>query len=212
MQPSTQPAEAQPVRRAGLPPVGPTSMIRGAIPDDELITAARGGDLFAWESLVRRHQGFVFRCAYLATRDPEIAEQATRTTFVRAYRGLVSLEPEGSLRPWLMRIAASVSRATQREMALQRDARYVEPQHGPRLPADPFAPPAVLAGPSSHEHEALTAAFGRLGDDDRTVVASRYALGLSRGEMAAYLGIREEDVDERLRSAMARLRSYLAGI
>jgi len=184
----------------------------GAAPDSVLIKAARGGDLLAWETLVRRHQGFAFRCSYLTARDAAVAEEATRLAFVRAYRALPSLDDESGFRPWLMRIVAAVSRAKKREASQQRDARYVEPQHTLRLPPEPFVPTFALTQPSSLEEEALTAAFDRLGDDDREIVASRYALGLSRSEIVAYLGISEGDLDDKLSAALGRLRTHLAGV
>lgn len=205
-------AATQNTYRPGLPASGPTSPIRGAIADDVLITAARGGDLYAWEELVRRHQGLIFRCAFLTTRDSHLAEEATALAFVRAFRSLSSLETEAAFRPWLMRITAGVSRTRVRESAQQRDAKYVDPVYAQRLPADPLTPLGVYPAPTPLEREAMTAAFERLGNDDRMIVASRYALGLSRDEMAAYLGISEEDVDDRLRSALGRLRTYLGGV
>ena len=141
-----------------------------------------------------------------------MAEEVTAMAFVRAFHSLSSLGADSAFRPWLMRIAAGVSRSRLREVASLRDAKYVDPQYAPRLPADPLAPAAVHPAPTPLEYEAMTAAFERLGNDDRTILASRYALGLRRDEVAAYLGVPEEDVNDRLRSALGRVRTYLAGI
>ncbi len=178
--------------------------------DDVLLTAARAGDLRAWEMLVRRHQGFAFRYAYLTTRDATVAEDATKLAFVRAYRTLPSWQAETEFRPWLMRIVAGVSRSKKREAGEKQDRRYVEPEHSPRLPADLFGPSGALPPLTPLEREALVAAFDRLGTDEREIVASRYVLGLTRREIVAYLGTSGEEVDERLRRALARLRAYLA--
>ncbi len=199
-------------RGHGSPVGSPASPVGGATPDGVLITAARHGDLYAWETLVRRHQGFAFRCACLVTRDAEVAEEATKLAFVRAYRGLPTLEAEARFRPWLMGIVASISRAKKREIAQQRDARFVEPQHSRRLRAEWLASSVVTPHATALERDALIAAFDRLGDDDRVIVASRYVLGLTRGEIVAYLGIGEDEVDDRLRAAVGRLRTQLASV
>jgi RNA polymerase sigma-70 factor (ECF subfamily) len=183
----------------------------GAVSDGVLIAAARSSDLHAWETLVRRHQGFAFLCAYLTTRDPQVAAVAIQEAFVRAYRALPSLESESALRPWLMGIVATVSRSKKRQTAQQRDARYVEPQRFRRVPAEQLAPSVAHATPTPLEQEALLGAFDRLGDADRELVASRYVLGLTRSEIVAYLGISEHDLDARLQAALSRLRTYLAG-
>jgi RNA polymerase sigma-70 factor (ECF subfamily) len=195
------PAPPMPVGMAG----------RAAASDEALISVATGGDLRAWETLVRRYQGFAFRCAYLTTRDPQMAEDATRDGFVRAYRALSSMQEATPFRPWLMRVVAGVARSRKRAVAQQRDGRYVEPQRAHRLRAEPLMVASSMVTPTPLEHEALSGAFDRLGDTDREIVASRYALGLTRSEMAIYLGIPEQDVDDRLRASLRRLRHYLGG-
>jgi DNA-directed RNA polymerase specialized sigma24 family protein len=57
---------------------------------------------------------------------------------------------------------------------------------------------------------ALLAAVGRLGENDRQVIACRYFLELSEAEMAAALGCRPGTVKSRLSRALERLRAVLA--
>ena len=67
-----------------------TTYAPGEPADAALIEAARRGDLHAWERLVRRYQESVYRVAWLVVRDSDLAQAATRSTFVRAYRALPS--------------------------------------------------------------------------------------------------------------------------
>ncbi len=174
------------------------------------IDAARRGDLRAWEGLIRRHQELVYRSAYLATRDSASAEEVTKSTFVRAYRSLRTLEGTVQVRPWLLGITATVARAHLRALALQRDAKMPETDPCPRVPA---SPPLLVNGgfrPTAVEHEALVTAFDGLSDDDRVVIASRYGFFLSRDEGATRLGLSSEQIEERLAATMRRLRARVA--
>jgi DNA-directed RNA polymerase specialized sigma24 family protein len=59
------------------------------------------------------------------------------------------------------------------------------------------------------EREALAAAFDRLGEEDRLVIAVRYLFGFTRGEAANALSLASGLVDEQLHGALARLRSRM---
>lgn len=174
-----------------------------------LVEASRDGDLRAWQGIVRGQQELVFRSVYLATRGAPASDEATQTAFIRAYRALSSLEAGAALRPWLMKIAIAVARAQQREMAQRREARIREPHRSPRLPATPMAGTALLPAPTPLEHDASIAAFDRLGDDDRLLIASRYLFGLSNAEAAVALGIPSKALDDRLSQALRRVRKVL---
>ncbi len=111
--------------------------------DAALVEAARRGDLHAWERLVRRYQEPVYRVAWLIVRDSELAEAATLSTFVRAFRALPSYEPRDlGLLPWLIRIAAGESRQQRRESGRPtRSSRPVEKMQRPASPGHRRARP-----------------------------------------------------------------------
>ncbi|MFV2064692.1 MAG: sigma factor, partial [Chloroflexota bacterium] len=178
--------------------------------EEAAVEAARRGDLRAWEHVIRLHQELIFRTAYLATRDPEIADETTRGAFARAFRALPNLEHGMALRPWLMGIAASVARMRLREMTQRKDARLPDPDPSPRRAATPVALDAAIPRPTPLEHEALVIAFDSLADEDRLLIVSRHSFGLSRSEMAARLGIPPETVGHRLGAAIDSLRARLA--
>jgi len=58
---------------------------------------------------------------------------------------------------------------------------------------------------------ALHEAFDRLADQDRIVLASRYAFGLTRSDAASRLGIADDEVEGRLVAAITRLRTRVTG-
>jgi RNA polymerase sigma-70 factor (ECF subfamily) len=179
--------------------------------DAILVAAARGGDLFAWERLVRRYQEPVYRVAFLVVRDTALAEEASQSTFVRAYRALPSLESEHELLPWLFRIAAGEARQKRRDSGRPRhSSRPVERIIGPHYPATPVPGLAGAEGLNRGERDRLTEAFDRLGEEDRLTIATRYLFGLSQADAASALSISATLLDEHLRSALRNLRARMA--
>lgn len=179
--------------------------------DTALVEAARRGDLYAWERLVRRYQEAVYRACWLVVRDSDMAQRATLSTFVRAYRALPSYEKKIGLLPWLIRIAAGESRQLRRESGRPtRSDRPVERRDAPHFPASPVPGLTGTAGMPPLERQALAEAFDRLGEEDRLVIAARYLFGLSREQAADALSIAGGVVDERLEGATKRLRTRLS--
>lgn len=160
---------------------------------------------------MRRYQEAVYRVCWLVVRDSDLAQQATLSTFVRAYRALPSYDEELGLLPWLIRIAAGESRQQRRESGRpNRSDRPPERQDAPHFPASPVPGLAGTATMTPLERQTLAEAFDRLGEDDRLVLAARYLFGLNRDEAASALSIASGLVDEHLEGATSRLRSRLA--
>ncbi|HSM33043.1 MAG TPA: sigma-70 family RNA polymerase sigma factor [Anaerolineae bacterium] len=179
--------------------------------DASLVEAARRGDLRAWERLVRRYQEPVYRAAWLIVRDSRLAEAATLSTFVRAFRALPSHDPDAGVLPWLIRIAAGESRQQRRESGRPtRSSRPVEKAQGPHFPATAVPGLAEATGLTPTEQAAIAGAFDRLGEEDRLVIAARYLFGLSRDDAASALSIASGLVDEHLGTALKQLRARLA--
>jgi RNA polymerase sigma-70 factor (ECF subfamily) len=187
-----------------------TTLAPGEPADTTLVEAARRGDLYAWERLVRRYQEPVYRVSWLVVRDSSMAEKATRSTFVRAFRALPAMEDDIGLLPWLIRIAASESRQQRRESGRPTNSdRPVERQAGPHLPATSVPGLSEAMGLTPAEQQALADAFDRLGEEDRLVIAARYLFGLSRSEAARALSLSSALVDEQLAGAVTRLRARM---
>jgi RNA polymerase sigma-70 factor (ECF subfamily) len=172
----------------------------------ELVERARRGDLRAWETIVRTHQGIAFRTAYLLAGSAADAEEAAQDAFVKAYRALGRFRRGAPLRPWLLRIVANEAR-NRRRSAGRRDALALraaaEHRPGDAVPS----PEAALLSRESQEQ--LLAAVERLSDEHRDAVVCRYLLDLSEEETAATLGVRRGTVKSRLSRALERLREGL---
>jgi RNA polymerase sigma factor (sigma-70 family) len=176
--------------------------------ESELVERARRGDLRAWETIVRTHQGLAFRTAYVLTASAADAEEAAQDGFVKAYRALGRFRRGAPFRPWLLRIVANEARnrrrsAARRERLSLRAAAEVRP--GDAVPS----PEAGLLSRESQEQ--LLAAMERLSDEHREAIACRYFLDLSEDETAAALHVRRGTVKSRLSRALERLREELEG-
>lgn len=84
--------------------------------DEELVLLARQGDSVAFDELVARHQGAVYRAALASLRRPEDAEEAAQDAFLRAWRGLGRFRGQASFRTWVLTIAWNRALAKRRSV------------------------------------------------------------------------------------------------
>lgn len=75
--------------------------------DETLVARARQGSMDALDSLVRRHQSWVFNLALRMVWRREVAEDATQEILIKAVTKLSSFEGRSSFRTWLNRIAVN---------------------------------------------------------------------------------------------------------
>lgn len=171
----------------------------------ELVERARGGDVGAYEEIVRRYRDPAMRTAYvMAGAD---AEDAVQEAFVKAYHALGRFRPGAPLRPWLLRIVANEAR-NRRKAAGRRATLALRAGEDRRSEGDAVPSPeaAVL---ERERHEALLGALNRMGEEDRLVIAYRFFLDLPEAEMAEALDCARGTVKSRLSRALARLRKVM---
>lgn len=77
--------------------------------DAEAVTRTLQGDAPAFDELVRRYQRRAVGVAYRLAGDAHAAADIAQDAFVRAYKGLSSLEDPHRFGPWLMRIVSNLS-------------------------------------------------------------------------------------------------------
>jgi RNA polymerase sigma-70 factor (ECF subfamily) len=166
--------------------------VAGAPRAEALARAAGGGDLGAFEELVRRYQRRVFALAYHHLRDPDEAQDLAQEVFVRLFRGLDRYDPERPFEPWFWRLAGNVA-ATYRR---RRPAAAVElPEWTPAGEREDTLP--------------LERALADLSPDLRLPVLLHYYLDLPLDEIATALGLSLSAVKSRLHRARAVLRRVL---
>ena len=72
-----------------------------------LVQAAKGGDVAAFEELVRRYDRNVFRIAQHITQNREDAEDVVQDAFLKAYTNLGQFQGQSKFYTWLVRIAVN---------------------------------------------------------------------------------------------------------
>lgn len=175
--------------------------------DDESIRAAvaraADGDEVAFARIVSAHHDDMARVAFVVCGDVEIAQEAVQAAWQKAWAKLGSIRDADRLRPWLVSIAANEAkqlvrsrhRRWLRETAIEDD----EPV-APRGGADPAGRAAMLD---------LANALAGLEPDDRTLIALRYAAGLTSDEIGRAIGMTGGGVRARLARLLTRLREEL---
>lgn len=161
---------------------------------EALARAARGGDLEAFEGLVRRYQRRVYALAYQHLRDPDEAQDLAQEVFVRLYRNLDRYDPARPFQPWFWRLAANVAATYRRH----RPAAAVE------LPDV-----AAAVGGAREETLPLERALADLSEDLRLPVLLHYYLDQPLDEIALAMGLSLSAVKSRLHRARALLRRLL---
>ena len=181
--------------------------VEGRPPDEaEIVQRAQRGDVHAYEELVQRYTQMAFRCAYLVTGSAAEAEDAAQDAFVKAYQALPRFRPEGSFRPWLLRIVGNEAR-NRRRADRRRAALELRLAEGLRRGSGDQSPEAEAE--AAEERRALLRALNGMAQDDREVIGCRYLLQLSVEETAAALAVPEGTVKSRLARALGRLRESM---
>ncbi len=174
--------------------------------DRELVYAARDGDTLAFDALFYRYRDGIFRLGLAITKDPSHAEEIAVDTFARAHRALARLEPEGSLRPWLYRVAVNLSynRRPRKGVIISplEDSANDMFQSEERSPS--------MLAEQAEVRRIVLAAVDTLGPKHRIVVVLHYMSGLNLAEIAQVVDCPLGTVKSRLHYALRRLRTHLS--
>jgi RNA polymerase sigma-70 factor, ECF subfamily len=181
--------------------------------DGELIARAQRSDLDAFNHLVERHQNAVYSVALRYMRTPDLADDVTQDTFLRAYQAIGSFHNNDGIgfRSWLLRIASNraldVLRSRKRRPAESLDAA-IDDDESSWSPEDPAESPLQYAERGDLAQQ-LDLALGQISPDQRIVVILSDIQGYSYDEIAEIVGIAPGTVKSRIHRGRARLREVL---
>jgi RNA polymerase sigma-70 factor (ECF subfamily) len=161
-----------------------------------LVGKARSGDVDAFEMLVRRHRGRIYRIALRMLGNSDDAEDVAQDVVIQVWTALAGFTGASSFTTWLYRIVVNrcLNRARQR--------RWTRPV----LDDDPA--PAAGADETAIAGQRLRAtmdAVAALPPDQRAVVVLHQLEGLTYQEVAAVVNISEDAVRGRLHRARLSL-------
>lgn len=164
-----------------------------------IVAAAAAGDVRALERVIDRHHRDMARVSVLICGgDADLAEEAVQAAWSVAWRKLHTLREHDRLRSWLVSIAANEARHLVRARRRGVIELTLADQGSGRFDPAELAP--LLD---------LRAALGRLGPDDRALLALRHVAGFDSSEIARALGISPSGVRSRLERLRAALREEL---
>jgi RNA polymerase sigma-70 factor, ECF subfamily len=188
-----------------------------ALDDSALAARVAGDDHAAFEALMRRHNGRLFRVARAILKDETEAEDALQDAYLDAYRHMGEFRGAAQLATWLTRIV--INQALMRLRRRRRD-RVVVPlrerataERGEASDPD-VADAAMESPPAAVLRDELRRVLERRIDDlpvaFRTVFVMRDVEDMSVQETADCLAIPASTVRTRLFRARALLREALA--
>jgi RNA polymerase sigma-70 factor, ECF subfamily len=190
----------------------------GAEVDDEALAArAAAGDSAAFESIVARYEGRVYRLAFRLTGSEADAMDALQDTFLQVYRHAGSFRRESRFGTWLYRIATNAALMQNRVRARQ-SAESLE-AFLPRFDEAGvhLSTPAELQSAATVDElidrrllaEKARAAIERLPELYRVAFVLRDLEEIPTADVADVLGIEPAAVRQRVHRARLMLRGYL---
>ena len=160
--------------------------------DLQLVERTVAGDQRAYELLVIKYQRRIERLIARMVRDPDLVQDISQETFLRAYRALHQFRGEAQFYTWLYRIAVNTAKKAlvdmRRDPVVLESALHISddedetfrPRHEPTTDE---TPETVLA--AQEIAAAVNAAMEALPEDLRQAVTLREIEGLSYEEIAA---------------------------
>jgi RNA polymerase sigma-70 factor (ECF subfamily) len=165
-----------------------------------LVDKARGGNVDAFEVLVRRHRTRVYRIALRILGDPQDAQDVTQDVFIQVWVSLAAFLGGSAFTTWLYRI--TVNRSLNHRQ--RRRDTFPLPEYDPPADADPAD--VVIA---RHRAKATARVIASLPADQRAVFVLHQMEGFSYPEVAAILRLPEPTVRGRLARARRSLFDQL---
>jgi len=184
--------------------------------DADLARAIAGGDVPAFEQLMRRYNRVLFRTARAILKDDGEAEDALQEAYLHAYRSIAAFRGDARLSTWLVRIVANEALARLRKQA--RRAAILPLHHdddAAALETAAMTEAPAMDRPDHARQQAemrhlLEARIDALPDAYRAVFVLRAVEEMSVEDTATGLGIPEATVRSRFFRARSLLRESLA--
>jgi RNA polymerase sigma-70 factor, ECF subfamily len=187
-------------------------MLRMEKNDQAAIRAVLSGDKDAYEALVVRHSGKLFRVAFRITGNQADAEDVVQEAFLRGYRKLASFASRSDFGTWIYRIAVRCALDKIGGSRLDENntvGEETDPEQRRVQVADSAAGPdrLLLSGEIGAMQEM---AMLSLTPTERTAFILRHVEECSSEEIATALGIAPNAAKQAIFRAVHKLRLRLA--
>jgi RNA polymerase sigma-70 factor (ECF subfamily) len=180
--------------------------VQAVIDDDTLrgaVARAASGDEVAFARIVAAHHDDMARVAFVVCGDVELAQEAVQAAWQKAWVKLGSIRDADRLRPWLVSIAANEAK----QLLRSRHRRWMREV---AIDGEQPSGAGTMSDPGGRASELdLVNALATLDPDDRTLIALRYAAGLTSDQIGRAIGMTGGGVRARLARLLNRLREEL---
>jgi RNA polymerase sigma-70 factor (ECF subfamily) len=175
--------------------------------DEEVLARVRGGEIDAFEVVMRRYNQRVYRTVRAILRDEDETLDVMQEAYVNAFAHLGEFAGRSRFSTWLTRIAVHEA------FARLRKRKRLEPLD--EMDSEDGFMTSPLLGPENRASDGelrvlLEEAVDGLPETFRTTFVLRSVEQLSVTETAEVLGIPEDTVKTRLHRARERLQSVLS--
>src|ERR671926_766425 len=187
--------------------------IQPGLDEGALVSQVREGDSRAFNDLVRRYEGKIFRLAQHITQNREDAEDVLQETFLKAYEHLDQFKGDSKFYTWVVRIAVNQAlmklrrRKTDKSVSLDEQIDTGEDTLVREIAAWGEDPEQRFS--REELGEILDTAIQSLEPPYRSVFVLRDIEDLSTEETADALGLSIPAVKSRLLRARLQLREKL---
>ena len=178
------------------------------VPSDEaeLVAAAKGGDLGAFEQLVKRTYTDVYTLAFRLTGNEKDARDVAQDACLRAWKGIRKFRGDSRFSTWMYRITANCASTLLARRSKGNHEELTADDHVADL--RPEVDPEAMAE-AGYVRDRMTAALAELPPRLRAVVVLRDVYDLPHQAIAAELVISQEAAKVRLHRARRKLRERL---
>lgn len=183
--------------------------------DSYCISLARGGDMGAFEALVRKYEAKVFNIASHMLSNADDAMDASQEVFIRVYRSLSSFRGDSKFSTWLYRVANNVCldilrKRNYRVVSLDGEITAEDGEKQAMEIPDAFDVEAVV---EKAEFGALVQkAINMLPEQHRAILVMRDMQDLSYTEISETLKLPEGTVKSRINRARTSLREIFLSL
>jgi RNA polymerase sigma-70 factor (ECF subfamily) len=184
--------------------------------DLEFVASCQGGDVDAFEVLVRRHQRRMLNIAYRILGNYDEACEIVQDTFVAAYKSIAGFQRKAKFATWLYAICINLSRNRLKQLKTRRyregcsiDDPIMTPDG--EIPGDPpSSEPSALDRLEERDiQQKVQGCINTLDPEFKEVLILRDIQGFSYEEISAMLKVPEGTVKSRLFRAREGVKDCL---
>ncbi|MDO4740748.1 MAG: sigma-70 family RNA polymerase sigma factor [Eubacteriales bacterium] len=176
--------------------------------DNFLIKQAIRGDAYAFEQLMRRHEGRMYSVALRMCGNREDAQDCVQEAMLRIYRALDRFKGQSSFSTWIYRITMNTCLDELRRRKVRASTSLDTLLENGWSPTDETDTPEHRTI-EAERRKALSGAIQSLPEDMRSAIVLREMQGLSYEEISDVLAVNVGTIKSRISRGREKLRQLI---